>query len=752
MSSDPRQPEQRPRKRLAVILLAIAIFVLFFVIFSQQAFDLTFLRPNSNQQTLLFAALSAIIFLLLVTLTFVLLRTLLKLYAERQSGTSGSTFRTRMVLGALLLSFAPVIVLFIFAYGLLNRSVQKWFSMPVEQVRRDTVAVATLLTTYAGNNATAEAKSIAASAEAQHAFSSGNFDSLMTEFQGHDATLEGGFIVALFDHRPELMYRLPESWQVVKAKLPAGFDRPEAAPVLLELNGREYVLGHARAGPQSRGLILVALPLPANFSATLRQIEHSEQRYFQLTRETKALRRTYMGVLWLLTVLVLFAATWLALFVSKFVTRPVAALVAATEEISRGRFDYRVQVPAGDELGQLVHSFNRMAADLASHRQQLEASSRSLEQANTALEQRRRQMETILESIPTGVLSLDAQRRVTHMNSALTRMFQSDKLAIGSELKDCFPAEFMDDLQRMLRKADRMGTVTNQMEMIYERRKLDLAVTVAALQLEGVRLGYVLVFEDLSYLLKAQKQAAWREVARRVAHEIKNPLTPIALSAERIRRHLERGGPPDEQSLAVIHGCAETIAGAVETVRTLVDEFSTLARFPASQPQPADINSIVQAALAMFDGRLENVRVQTFLAPDLPKVMADPEAMKRAVANLVDNAAEAIQDSMLREIHISTALLERGEAVEVVVADTGHGVSQEVKEKLFLPYFSTKKRGTGLGLTIVSRIVEDHRGSIRVEENLPVGARFIVELPVAAESANGAGGNGTVGFTTASNA
>jgi two-component system, NtrC family, nitrogen regulation sensor histidine kinase NtrY len=222
-------------------------------------------------------------------------------------------------------------------------------------------------------------------------------------------------------------------------------------------------------------------------------------------------------------------------------------------------------------------------------------------------------------------------------------------------------------------------------------------------------------------------------VARRVAHEIKNPLTPIALSAERIRRHLERTRAPDASSLKVVHGCAETIGGAVETLRTLVDEFSTLARFPAAQPAPANINAIVESTLAMFDGRLDKVHVRTFLAPDLPKVMADSEAIKRALANLVDNAAEAVQGSLLREIHISTSVVTSRDAVEITVADTGHGITQELKERLFLPYFSTKKRGTGLGLAIVSRIIEDHRGSIRVEENQPVGARFVVELPVAAE-------------------
>jgi two-component system nitrogen regulation sensor histidine kinase NtrY len=378
---------------------------------------------------------------------------------------------------------------------------------------------------------------------------------------------------------------------------------------------------------------------------------------------------------------------------------------------------------------------------LEASRRQIEASSRDLGAANVALERRRRHIETILESIPTGVLSLDAEGRITHVNHALLRLLHqrggesgTPKVLIGAALRDVFPLEIREDLEPQLRRADRMGTTTTQMEMVLQRDKLNVAVTVATLQHEGLRLGYVLVFEDLSDLLKAQKQAAWREVARRVAHEIKNPLTPIALSAERIRRHLERGTRLDASSLNILQSCAETIAGAVETVRALVDEFSTLARFPTAQPQPANINSIVENALAMFNGRLDNIRVQTSLAPDLPRVMADSEAIKRALANLVDNAAEAMEGALLREIQISTSLVASRDAVEITVADTGHGVTHELKERLFLPYFSTKKRGTGLGLAIVSRIIEDHHGSIRLEENKPVGARFVVELPVAAEA------------------
>jgi hypothetical protein len=741
MVADPTQPGQPRRRKTTIVLLAIGITILFGIIFSQAAFNLTFLRPNTNQQAYIFVALSTVIFLLLLTLTFVLVRTLLKLYADRQSGVLGSKFRTRMVLGALLLSFGPVIFLFLFAYGLMNRSIDKWFSRPVEEVRQDTAAVANLLSGYALEDAHAEAVSVALLPETQRAFQTGNFTSVMVEFRRHDATLQGGFAFALVDDdNAEASYHAPDLWPVLRPtilpRLTAGPERP----VPVQINGRDYMLGSARVG--TRGRIVIAMPLPKDYSSTMQQIENSQQRYLQLSAERKLVRRTYMGLLLFLTVLVLFAATWLALFMAKLVTRPVVALAAATQEISRGRFDYRIQIPAADELGQLVQSFNRMAEELETSRAQIEASSHSLAQANNALEQRRRHMETILESIPTGVVSLDANWHVTHANSSVQRMFHSNGDGIapihsGMPLASCFEPDVAEDLERMLRKSDRMGTVTSQFEMTVHQRKLDLAVTVSALQVDARRLGYIVVFEDLSDLLKAQKQSAWREVARRVAHEIKNPLTPIALSAARIKRHLERGATPDDVSIAVIGTCADTIASAVETVRTLVNEFSTLARFPAAQPHPADINTIVQSALAMFDGRLEDVRVITSLAENLPKVMADSEAVKRAVANLVDNAAEALQNALVREVHISTALLAAKDMVEIVVADTGHGVTPQLKEKLFLPYFSTKRRGTGLGLTIVSRIIEDHRGTIRVEENDPAGARFIVELPVATDAVAG---------------
>jgi two-component system nitrogen regulation sensor histidine kinase NtrY len=734
----PMRPEKTSYRRQVLILLAISVFLLLAILVSQTAFDQTILQPENNQQTVVLYALSLLVSLLFVALFFVLARNLLKLIAERRMGVLGSKFRTRMVAGALLLSFVPVIVMYWFAYGLMNRSIDKWFSTPVEEVRADTQAMASLLASYATQNARAEAAAIAASPEIERAFSGHGFAGAVSEFQHHELTLQGGFALALRDGNAEAAFNAPAAWPVLKTRLPMA-EVEAGQPAQFTWQQTDYTL--ASVAVQGGGLILVAIPLPGEFSRTVRQVEASQLRYFQLSLERRRVRGTYMLLLLLLTVVVLFVTTWLALFLAKLVTRPLAALAEATEEISRGRLDYRIEVSAADEIGDLVRSFNRMAEDLEASRRQIDASSLDLSAANAELDQRRRQMETILESIPTGVLSLDVARRVTHINHALLRMFHPDaqhdgtaQVLRGASLAEVFPPEFLEDLEPLLRRADRMGVTTSQMEMQLPHSSLNVAVTVATLHHQNRGAGYVVVLEDLSDLLKAQKQAAWREVARRVAHEIKNPLTPIALSAERIQRHLDRAKPDDPASLAVVRSCAETIAGAAETVRRLVDEFSTLARFPVANPQPADINDVIESALSMFNGRLDGIGLHKSLATDLPRVMADTEAIKRAVANLVDNAAEAVQDSMVREIEITTTLVASHDAVEVTVADTGQGVTRELKEKLFLPYFSTKKRGTGLGLAIVSRIIEDHHGSIRVEENHPVGSRFIVELPVVVES------------------
>ena len=742
MPPEPTTQREIRRRRTTLILLGSGIFLLFAITFLQVSFNLTFLRPQTVGQTLTFAAVSALILLGFLALTFVLLRTIIKLYFERRAGVPGSKFRYKMAAGALLLSLGPVSALFLFSYGLMNRQIDKWFSRPLEEVRSSTAEVAQLLRSYAGQNASAEAEGIAISPETQRAFRSGRFGPLIEELRRHEVTLQGGFAIALLDEQPEASFQAPDLWPILSRKIPLPIPAGQSRTFLL--GDKEYVAGSAAVG--DRGRIVVAMPLPAKYSEVLKEMAESQQNYAALRKEQRMVRRTYMVLLLLITLLVLFASTWFALFLSKLVTRPVLALAQATREISGGRLDYRVEVPAGDELAELVISFNRMAEELETGRRQIESNRKDLAGAYVTLEAREKHLQTILQSIPTAVLSLDSSERVAHANDALIRLFRPADTEAGGKLEvgDLFPADFTRELRRMIRKADRMGTTSAQMEVSLAGSTLVLAVTVASMNPPSSepasprrRLGYVVVFEDLSGLLQAQKQAAWREVAQRIAHEIKNPLTPIALSAERIRRHLGRGN--EESSREIMAGCADTIAASVETVRRLVDEFSTLARFPAAQLRPSDLNVAVSEALKLFEGRLDGINVTTFLAKDLPPVMADAEAMKRVIANLVDNAAEAMESSVVRDLVISTALLEARDTVELSVADTGHGVTPELKEKLFLPYFSTKQRGTGLGLAIVNRIIEDHHGTIRVEENSPMGARFVIELPLSAEAENGNG-------------
>jgi nitrogen fixation/metabolism regulation signal transduction histidine kinase len=297
----------------------------------------------------------------------------------------------------------------------------------------------------------------------------------------------------------------------------------------------------------------------------------------------------------------------------------------------------------------------------------------------------------------------------------------------GEKITALFPPDCADDLIGVIRRGQRMGAASTEIEFHGRNGIMHLAITSARLELTRGRPGTVLVVEDTTELLRAQRQLAWKEVAQRVAHEIKNPLTPIALSAERIAKHLDRGQP---DSPNVIRKCSEVILGCVATLRTLVDQFSALAQFPAPQPQPCVMNQVAEEALALFADRLDGITVEWDLEPGLPPVLADPVAIRRALANLIDNAAEAMQGSLLRVLGLRSALSEDGAAVELTISDTGHGLTDEIRERLFLPFYSTKHRGTGLGLSIAAKIVQEHGGSLSAEANSPKGARFLLRLPL----------------------
>ncbi len=427
--------------------------------------------------------------------------------------------------------------------------------------------------------------------------------------------------------------------------------------------------------------------------------------------------------------LVFFSSVWTAQFFSRQITRPVEALGVAMAEIATGKYEHRVDVAATGEMSDLVRAFNNMAADLETSRQLAESSSAQLSAANLAIEERRRELETIVETIPSGVVTLDGAGTVLQSNRAFAALLgrRVDFGLGGERIETLFPAECVEDLDGVMRRSRRMGLAFTEIEFHAEGRILHLAITSARFELTHGQPGTVLVVEDTTELLRAQRQLAWKEVAQRVAHEIKNPLTPIALSAERIAKHLDRSQP---DSPAVIRKCSEVILGCVSTLRMLVDQFSALAEFPAPQPRLCEINRVAEEALSLFTGRLEGITVECDLEPDLPPVLADPEAIRRALANLIDNAAEAMQTSLLRVLGLKSSLSEDGASVEVQISDTGHGLTEEIRERLFLPFYSTKQRGTGLGLSIAAKIVQEHGGSLSAESNLPKGARFLMRLPL----------------------
>jgi PAS domain S-box-containing protein len=437
----------------------------------------------------------------------------------------------------------------------------------------------------------------------------------------------------------------------------------------------------------------------------------------------------------LMTLLLLFTTTWVALFLSKQVTVPIQALAEATREISRGNFDHHIEVQAQDELGTLVRSFNRMTEQLGEGRRQINEFTRSLEQAIEERERRRKLMEAILENIPTGVVSLDASGDVARVNTAVATILGDSALAAHT-LPELVGEEAARAVLHLMRRSLRMGAASSEIEIATGGRLVRTAVTVTSLGPRRSNPGFIVVIDDLTDLLRAQKAAAWQEVAQRIAHEIKNPLTPIQLSAQRLLRYLDRSATanPTAQRTEfekLSAECAGLIEREVQTLESLVDEFSQFARFPAARLAPADLNPIVESALELFQGRLDGILVWTDLAGSLPSVKADPELIRQVVANLIDNAAESMEGSPIRRLRVSTRTESDGDAVVIEVSDSGHGISPEDKAKLFLPHFSTKGRGTGLGLAIASRIIAEHNGTIRVEDNIPAGSRFLIRFPAA---------------------
>lgn len=678
------------RKRYVIGSGLAALVILLTLVVWQVSFNFGDYAPANAAQTFAFWAVSTLIFLLTVTLGFMLFRTAVKLYLERQSGREGSRIQSKLVFGALALSLLPVIFLVAFSYVILNRTLAKWFSRPAEGIRLELIDTAVSL----GDDVQGRAQALA------------NWLALVP-----------GVASGTADYRT--ICRENRIWELRVQDSSGAIEElcPASDP-----GGESFT---ARAA-MSDGRTLVVRVHPRT---DLRQRQNLIQRYVreydQLSANQRSIRNLYLLFLLLIALFILFFATWIALILSRQISVPIAALLEAAGQVRKGNLGRRVSTKAIDELATLVRAFNEMM-------QALEANSRELES-------RRQFTEAILESIPTGVISLSADGRIRRVNRALHGLFPPERIENAQNLDDLFSPEDAAEIRYLMKRAQRTGVAASQFDL--EAPGVEspghvphLAVTASALpaSVPGVTQpepGFVLVLEDTSELLRAQKAAAWHEVARRIAHELKNPLTPIALSAERIARLLDRGASnPDSQR--ILRDCSATISREVESVKALADEFSRFSRFPAAQPVPSDLNEVVRAAADVFSGRLDGINLRLELAPALPAVQVDPEQFKRVVVNLVDNAAEAMRDSLVKRLLVATRATSP-ETVELVVADTGCGISAGDKEKLFLPYFSTKGRGTGLGLAIVSHILSEHGARIRVEDNRPTGARFYVEIPVA---------------------
>jgi nitrogen fixation/metabolism regulation signal transduction histidine kinase len=681
--------------RFAFAAAALGFLVLLALVIWQGSFHFPH-TPADIRETVVLWAVSTLIFLLMVALAFMLFRALVKLYIDRQSNREGARIRSRLIMGALALALTPVLLFVFYAFYVLNRTLDKWFSQPA---RTELISLAEVDRGYregARDRAQAEANWIAALPE--------------TAIVARSGAADGTFFTKLCaaPRIDELILR-----------------RPGLPPITLCPGPRHWKTRYSEAsapltfGMEGAGLVVARVALNVDLAEQEHAIATSIDEQQRLAGQNRTFRWTYMLLDGVISLFVLYFAWWLAQIMSRQIIDPITALLEAAREVRQGNLSYRVRVNAIDDLATLVRAFNDMTNDLEANAHELEA--------------RRRFTEAILESIPTGVISISADEQIERVNRAMFGIFPRLQIANAKRLDELFAPEDLAEIRYLMKRARRTGPAACQLEIPGPSAVLHLALTVASVE---ERRGFVIVVEDTSDLLRAQKSAAWQEVARRIAHEIKNPLTPISLCADRIVRLLGRLEAPVE-AREILLECTQMIQREVQTVKSLVDEFSEFSRFPAARPTPADLNEIVESAMAVFAGRLEGIAVTLDLDRSLPMVLADREQIKRVIVNLVDNAAEAMTDSPVRRLEIATAQA-APDAVELSVTDTGCGVSATDKEKLFLPYFSTKNRGTGLGLAIVSHVVREHRGRVRVEDNVPAGARFVVELnTLAAADQNG---------------
>ncbi len=719
------------KQRWGIALAAIFLTLLLAGVFTFGSLGVPF-EPSRNVLSLY--AVSSFITAALLIFLLIIIRTVIRLWAERSKDQLGARFKTKMVVGAMAISLLPILFMFFVSYSLLNRTLGRWFPRPLEIASEQTQ----LLLNDFGRTQIPRLRNLAHQIQPfaekpvaeflGRAIAAGADAAWILDQNGN--AVSGGVVC---DDPPEERDSSSCAAPNVLGKqvrvLPSGIE-------VWEANQRIYSAARIPISDSAAptGFLVTGFRTSPVFFDRVNEIQKQTAEYNAQKQNLRALKRQMLLILLFFTVLVFFAVMWVALFLAKQVTVPIQALAEGTREVSSGNFNYQVPDQVQDELGILARSFNSMTRQLRDNRSQIDQFTHNLQQAVQELERRRQLMETVLENIPTGVISLDANGAILRANTAVTSML-GPAARDRHSLDELLGADASRSVQYLMRRSLRMGVVSREIETVVSGRVLHLAVTASSLGPRRANAGFVLVLDDLTEMLRAQKSAAWQEVARRIAHEIKNPLTPIQLSAQRLSRFIDRreqsesGTPLDPELTNLVQECSRLIEREVSALAALVNEFSQFVRFPIAKLVATDANTIVHEAIEVFSGRLDGIVLRTALADNLPAVRADSGLLRSVVVNLIDNAAEALENSACRDILVSTRCHVDSETVEIAVSDTGQGISPEDKDKLFLPQFSTKDRGTGLGLAIAARIVAEHGGTIHVEDNQPVGSRFLIELP-----------------------
>ncbi len=683
----------------------------------------------------LLTLLTLAIIVLAMAFIGILIRNLVRLIVDRKRGVLGARLRTKLVFFFLALVLLPAFLLSFGAGAFIKTTVEGLLRTPVEEVSRQAKQIGKEAERREEARLIDHARLLAANLSAIPPTGTDRARRVATmEWRHREGFDVAGFVLAPraeFTDLSDYSGQGDPRWEAASraVRRAGGVAARTGTPVFDQepVGAAVLLVGAAPvdAAAPARGAAVVGVIVRSDIKELLEQIDAADRAYAGFRVERREVLRLYYSIIALVGLAIVLVASWIGFYVSRRITVPLEQMAAASREISAGNLGVRVLTNVGDEVGQLVDAFNEMAGQLQESREVITRNTVDLRRSNQALDERRRYIETLVAQLSTAVLSLDRDGRITTANPAVSAMLGLH-VQPGESLREALEAAGLDPLARVLDDSATRGGRDGRRDLLLDRGGAPISVSVHVSPLRGAQgddLGTLVMVEDLTDLLEAQRLAAWREVARRVAHEIKNPLTPIQLAAQRLRKKWGERAPDLGE---VVIDSTGTIEREVTGLKSLVDEFSLYARMPAPSPETVDFAEVVRSVVALY-GVHQGVAWDVRLDAGLDVVRVDPEQMRRALINLIDNAVAAVHGA--GTIELSARAGSGPGSLRVEVADHGPGIDAAQREKMFTPYFSTKPRGTGLGLAIVQRIVVEHRGTIRVEDNAGGGARFIIEIP-----------------------